>query len=153
LLFPLYSCSWLCVSHLQELQHEIDNFGKQRDKRIKAATDKIAAAKKAFEAAKKALKVKQSAMQVGPGRAGLELGHGQNIHTHSLPAPFLLNSYQGFSLLAARSVRSIAFRSQTLASVQATLAEAEAADGERKSLGEQLAAAKTAVKELQKQVS
>lgn len=63
--FSLCICVLGCVSHLQELQHEIDNFGKQRDKRIKAATDKIAAAKKAFEASKKALKVKQSAMQVG----------------------------------------------------------------------------------------
>jgi len=36
--------------------------------------------------------------------------------------------------------------------LQATLAEAEAADGERKSLGEQLAAAKKAAKELEKQV-
>lgn len=35
---------------------------------------------------------------------------------------------------------------------QAVLAEAEAADGERKTLGEQLAAAKKTVKELEKQV-
>lgn len=35
---------------------------------------------------------------------------------------------------------------------QATLAEAEAADGERKSLGEQLAAAKKAAAELTEQV-
>ena len=35
---------------------------------------------------------------------------------------------------------------------QAVLAEAEAADGERKSLGEQLTAAKKAAKELEKQV-
>ena len=36
--------------------------------------------------------------------------------------------------------------------LQATLAEAEAADGERKALGEQLAAATKAAKELEKEV-
>jgi hypothetical protein len=40
----------------------------------------------------------------------------------------------------------------TLDLLQATLAEAEAADGERKALGEQLAAATKAVKELEKEV-
>ncbi|PRW61562.1 structural maintenance of chromosomes 2-1 isoform A [Chlorella sorokiniana] len=86
------------VAAAKALQHEIANFGKERDKRIKAAKDKIAAAKKEAEAAKKALKAKQTAMQ-------------------------------------------------------AVLAEAEAADGERKTLGEQLTAAKMAAKDLEKQVA
>ncbi|PSC74142.1 structural maintenance of chromosomes 2-1-like [Micractinium conductrix] len=86
------------VAAAKELQHEIANFGKERDNRIKAAKDKVAAAKKGAEAAKKALKAKQTALQT-------------------------------------------------------TVAEAEAADGERKELGEKLAAAKKAVAELQKQVA
>lgn len=49
---------------LQELQHEIANFDKKRDERIKASKDKIVATKKQFEAAKKALKAKQAVLQV-----------------------------------------------------------------------------------------
>ena len=53
-----------CLPCLQSLEHEIANFGKERDNRVKAAQAKIAAAKKAVEGAKKALKAKQAAMQV-----------------------------------------------------------------------------------------
>lgn len=53
-------CTWL-----QELEKEIANFGKDRDKRIKAAKEKVKAAKAAVEAAKKELKAKQTALQVG----------------------------------------------------------------------------------------
>ena len=53
-----------CLPCLQSLEHEIANFGKERDNRVKAAHAKIAAAKKAVEGAKKALKAKQAAMQV-----------------------------------------------------------------------------------------
>jgi hypothetical protein len=60
---PLLHCPCLCC--LQELQHDIANFGQEREKRIKAAKEKVAAAKKAAEAAKKALKAKQTALQVG----------------------------------------------------------------------------------------
>lgn len=56
-----------CLCCLQELQHDIANFGQEREKRIKAAKEKVAAAKKAAEAAKKALKAKQTALQVGWG--------------------------------------------------------------------------------------
>ena len=52
-----------CLPCLQSLEHEIANFGKERDNRVKAAQAKIAAAKKAVEGAKQALKAKQAAMQ------------------------------------------------------------------------------------------
>jgi multidrug efflux pump subunit AcrA (membrane-fusion protein) len=48
---------------MQELEHEIANFDKVRDQRIKAAQAKIKAAKSELEAAKKALKAAQQALQ------------------------------------------------------------------------------------------
>ena len=63
------------VGAMQELESEIANFSKDRDKRIKAAKDKITAAKRRVEAAKKALKAKEQALQtaqVGSKRVGAE---------------------------------------------------------------------------------
>ncbi len=52
------------VAEAKDLQHEIANFGKEKDKHIKAAKDKINAAKKSVEACKKALKAAEAALQV-----------------------------------------------------------------------------------------
>ena len=59
--------NWCTRAVHQNLQHEIANFGKDRDRRVKAAKEKIAACKKQAETAKKALKAKQATLQVCRG--------------------------------------------------------------------------------------
>lgn len=52
------------VREAKALEHEIANFGKEKDKHVKAAKDKIKAAKQRMEACKKALKTAEAALQV-----------------------------------------------------------------------------------------
>ena len=52
------------IAEAQTLQYEMANFGKEKDKHVKAAKDKIKAAKQRVEACKKALKTAEAALQV-----------------------------------------------------------------------------------------
>lgn len=57
---------WLeaLLTVLQELEKQIANFSKDRDKHIQAAKDKVKAAKAELEKAKKELRTKQNGLQV-----------------------------------------------------------------------------------------
>ena len=111
----------------QELELEIANFSKDRDKRVKAAKDKIAAAKRHVEAAKKVLKAKEQALQAMQVTACVwRRAAAQDAHA-------------GGSVHVTSVVRRFA---------PGTQAEADGAEGERAKLREELQAAQQGLAEL-----